>query len=464
MRVPRVECLPLRFQSLSTVLISLVAILGLALPVWGQGAYRAQLRGVVSDTTGAVVANATVTIRDVGTNIASSARTDEKGSYFFTGLRPSTYAVKAEASGFRPAERTGVVLAVDQESSLNFKLDPAGVSTTIDVTAAPPLLDTDNATLGTDITSEYVKELPLINRSYFGMMFLAAGVTEVAGSGTTDNYPSGTNFTSNGQRNATAEVRMDGALISAPEQGEGGNSNVYYEPLVESMQEVKVENNSFSAEFGNNGGTVVNMAMKSGTNAFHGSGWYFLQRPQMDARDFFNPEPNPKPDSKRDQGGFSIGGPIRKNKTFFFVDFEKVRSISSTSALASVPTMDRALRQFLGATANDPNPNPIYDPTQPWVACTPPATGLCRQPVQGNAIPLTEIDPIGQAILNLYPKPNLPGEFDNLNFSTTANAPDYQFDIKVDHQINDKQRINGRYSRGWSNYTTPEILGDSFDN
>ncbi len=182
-----------------------------------------------------------------------------------------------------------MVLAVDQESSLNFRLDIAGTSATISVTSHAPLLDTDNATLGTDITSEYVKELPLINRSYFGMMFLSAGVTEVAGSGTQDNYPSGTNFVSNGQRNATAEVRMDGALISAPEQGEGGNSNVYYEPLVESMQEVKVQNNSFSAEFGNNGGTVVNMVMKSGTNAFHGSGWYFLQRPQMDARDFFNP-------------------------------------------------------------------------------------------------------------------------------------------------------------------------------
>ncbi len=283
MRVPVIGGLPVRLRLLSTV----VAILGLALSVWGQGAYRAQLRGVVSDATGAVVSNATVTIRDVGTNISSSARTDDKGSYYFTGLRPSAYAVKVEASGFRPAEKTGVVLAIDQESSLNFKLEMAGVSTTIVVTATQPLLDTDNATRGTDITSEYVKELPLINRSFFGLMFLSAGVTEVAGSGTTDNYPSGTNFVSNGQRNATAEVRLDGALLSAPEQGEGGNSNVYYEPLVESMQEVKVQNNSFSAEFGNNGGTVVNMAMKSGTNAFHGSGWYFLQRPQMDARDFF---------------------------------------------------------------------------------------------------------------------------------------------------------------------------------
>ena len=436
----------------------LSSILGSAISVWGQGAYRAQLRGVVSDASGAVVAHATVTIRDVGTNIASSAVTDDKGSYFFTDLRPSTYAVKVEASGFRAAERTGVVLAVDQESSLNFRLDIAGASTSVSVTAAAPLLDTDNATLGTDITSEYVKELPLINRSFFGLMFLSAGVTEVAGSGTQDSYPSGTNFVSNGQRNATAEVRLDGALLSAPEQGEGGNSNVYYEPLVESMQEVKVENNSFSAEFGNNGGTVVNMAMKSGTNAFHGSGWYFLQRPQMDARDFFNPEPNPKPDSRRDQGGFSLGGPIKKDRTFFFVDFEKVHSISATSYVASVPTLAERTGDF-SATATA-----IYDPLQPLVTCIAPATGQCRPQVPNNKIPSNEIDPIGLAVLNLYPKPNLPGEFNNYNFTTTASAPDYQFDIKIDHQINDKQRINGRYSRSWSNFTTAETLGDSFDN
>jgi hypothetical protein len=469
MRFQRTGLLSVRSRLLHTVLLSLVAILGSGVLVWAQGSYRAQLRGVVSDPTGAAVANATVTIRNVGTNISSSAHTDDKGSYYFTGLTPASYVVTAEAAGFRSAERTGVVLAVDQESSLNFKLEVAGAMATMTITSTQPLLDTDSATLGTDITSEYVKELPLINRSFFGLMFLSAGVTEVAGSGTGDNYPSGTNFTSNGQRNATAEVRMDGALISAPEQGEGGNSNVYYEPLVESMQEVKVQNNSFSAEFGNNGGTVVNMIMKSGTNAFHGSGWYFLQRPQMDARDFFNPKffvgstvPNPKPDAKRDQGGFSLGGPIIKNKTFFFVDFEKVRSVSSTSALASVPTLEQRTGNF-AATANDPNPNPIYDPTQ--VDCS---SGNCVRPQvqslgQPNVIPQNEIDPIGQAVANLYPKPNLPGEFNNFNFTTIANAPDYQFDIKVDHQINDKQRINARYSRSHSNFTSPEILGDSFD-
>src|ERR1700678_394478 len=463
MQVSGAEGLTSRPRVYSTILCSFVTVLGLtlglALPAWGQGAYRAQLRGVVSDASGALVAHATVTIRDVGTNIVRSARTDDKGEYFFTELRPSTYAVKVEATGFRAVEKTGVVLAVDQESSLNFRMDMAGTSTTVNVTSTAPLLDTDNATLGTDISSEYVKELPLLNRDFFGLMFLAAGVTEVAGSGTQDNYPSGTNFVSNGQRNATAEVRLDGALISAPEQGEGGNTNVYYEPLIESVQEVTVQNNSFSAEFGNNGGTVVNMVLKSGTNAFHGSGWYFLQRSQLDARDFFNPAPTPKPDSKRDQGGFSIGGPIRKDRTFFFVDFEKVRNNSAFSNLATVPTAAERNGDFSATNLN------IYDPTLPLVNCV---SGSCRPQVQSNGklnvIPTNEIDPIGKAILALYPQPNLAGEFNNYIFGGTAQPPDYQFDIKIDHQINDKSHISRRYSRESSNYHTPTIFGDGFDN
>ncbi|MFZ0543523.1 MAG: carboxypeptidase-like regulatory domain-containing protein [Candidatus Sulfotelmatobacter sp.] len=442
--------------------------------VAAQGSYRAQLRGTVSDASGAVVHNATVTITDTGTNISSVAHTDDKGEYFFTGLRPSTYSVKAELKGFRTTERTGVVLAVDQEASLNFTLTPAGVSESVIVTTTAPLLDTGNATLGTDITHEYVNEIPLMGRDYFGLTFLAAGVTEAAGSGTGDNYPEGTNFTSNGQRNATAEIRLDGALISAPEQGEGGNSNVYYEPLVDSVQEFKVQNNSFSAEFGNNGGTVVNMVLKGGTNAFHGTGWYFLQRPQMDARDFFNPKyflgdstPNPKPDSKRDQGGFSLGGPIVKNKTFFFVDFEKVRNLSAQSGVVTVPTMAERQGDFSGLSNNiyDPNVNCTGDPTN----IVRPQVGFdCNNnPIPGespNVIPAGEIDPIGLAVLNLYPKPSNSNEFNNYNYTTLANGPDYQFDIKLDHQINDKNRISGRYSREWSNYTTPLTLGDGFDN
>jgi len=439
--------------------------------VLAQGAYEAQVRGRVTDQSSALVVNASVTITNVGTNISETARTDDHGQYFFTGLRPATYTVKVEASGFRASEKQNVVLQVDQQTSVDFVLHPLSVSESIEVTQTAPLLDTDSATLGTEVTGEYVKEIPLINRNFFGLTFLSGGVTEAAGSGTMDNYPSGTNFVSNGQRNATAEVRLDGALISAPEQGEGGNSNVYYEPVVEAVQEFKVQNNSFSAEFGNNGGTVVNMVLKSGTNSFHGSGWYFLQRSQLDARDFFNPAPNPKPDSKRDQGGFSIGGPILKNRTFFFGDFEKVRSNSAFNNIATVPTLAERGSTGTGydfsATATN-----IYDPTR--VVCS---AGSCVRPQVGydikgnptgpaNVIPSSEVDPIGAAVLNLYPKPNVPGagEFNNYLFSGIANAPDYQFDIKIDHQINDQHRIFGRYSRSNSNYYTPCFVGDGFAN
>ena len=425
---------------------------------FAQGSYEAQVRGTVTDQSGAMVVNATVTITNDATNISQSAHSDDHGQYFFTGLRPAVYTVKVQEAGFRISEKKNVVLQVDQQTTADFVMHPLGVSESIEVTQTAPLMDTESATLGTDISNEYVHELPLANRNFFGLTFLAAGVTEVAGSGTGDNYPSGTNFTSNGQRNATAEIRLDGALISAPEQGEGGNTNVYYEPLIESMQEMKVQNNSFSAEFGNNGGTVVNMVMKSGTDRFHGSAWYFLQRAQLDARDFFNPAPNPKPDSRRDQGGFSLGGPIIKNRTFFFVDFEKVASSSASSGVVTVPTMAERQGDFSGAA------NPIYDPTAQ--GCGNPCVNRPQVQYNGqaNVIPPSELDPIGLAVLNLYPKPSNANEFNNYNYSTLAQNPDYQFDVKIDHQINDRHRISGRYSRGWSNGTTPLTLGDGFDN
>lgn len=460
----------MRLKARTFVLIYVLGAISGAFPTLAraQGAYRSQLRGLVSDSSGAVVANAAVTITDTGTNISSVTRTNASGEYEFTALRPSTYAVKVDLAGFRSAETQNVVLAVDQQATLNFTLTPATVNSTIEVSTAAPLLDTESSTLGTDVTNEYVKDIPLINRSFFGLTFLAAGVTETAGSGTQDNYPEGTNFVSNGQRNATAEVRIDGALISAPEQGEGATSNVYYEPSVEIIQEFKVENNSFSAEFGSNGGTVVNMVLKSGTNDFHGSGWWFGQRSGSDARDFFNPEPNPKPNHERDQYGFSVGGPIKKDKTFFFVDFEKVRDNEPITGLATVPTAAERTGDFSAAT------NPIYDPLQ--VTCTPfvpplpappPSNFTCTRPqVQYNGvlnvIPPNEINKIGQAIINLYPQPNVPGagEFYNYLLDTLSHGPDDQFDIKIDHQISDRHHISGRYSRLASNYSDPTILGD----
>jgi hypothetical protein len=441
-----------------------------------QATFTGQLTGVITDSSGGVVPGAKVTLTDEATNVGPTSTTDNHGIYVFTGIRPGTYIIKVEAANFGALERKNVVLAVSQQATLDFTLSPKGVSESITVTEQPPLLDTANAALGTDVSNEYVRDIPLVNRSMFGLVFLAGGVTETTGSGIQDSYPSGTNFVSNGQRNATAEVRLDGALTSAPEQGEGGTTNVYYQPSVEIVQEFKVENNSFSAEYGNNGGTVVNMVLKQGGNQFHGSGWWFGQRSALDANDFFNNAGGiPRPDHVRDQYGFSLGGPIRKNKTFFFVDLEYLREHDPVNINGTVPTDAQRGGDFSQTYTADANGNPvlqqIYNPYQ--ATCpTDPITGSCTGPItrpafNGNVIGTQYINSIGQALLKLYPEPNVtPDQYGLNNFRTSilTNAPSHQFDVKIDHNFSDTQKFSGRFSHLYSEYNVPFVLANAIFN
>lgn len=440
---------------LGILLVLFLALLGSAVSSAGQSTYTAQLTGVVTDSSGAVIPDAQVTLTAEATGIATTHAADSKGVYVFTGVRPDTYTIRAEAPGMNPQERKGLILAVSQQATLDFSLSPRGVAESVTVTEQAPLLDTGNATLGTDVSNEYVKDIPLINRSMFGLVFLAGGVTETTGSGTTDNYPAGTNFVSNGQRNATAEIRMDGALTSAPEQGEGATSNVYYQPSVEIVQEFKVENNSFSAEYGNNGGTVVNMVLKSGTNQFHGSGWWYGQRSGLDANNFFlNADGQPRPDHVRDQYGFSLGGPIKKEKTYFFVDFEKVRQNDPVIIQGTVPTDAMRNGDFSQISET------LYDP----YSCAGQTIDTCqRTPLANNQV--TKIDPVGQKLLSLYPEPNITGlanpTVNNFRTAILSSAPGYQFDVKVDQQIGQNQRFTARYSRLHGEYDVPFVLGSA---
>jgi Carboxypeptidase regulatory-like domain/TonB dependent receptor len=432
-------------------------VLAVAGGSFGQASYTAQVRGVVKDQSGAMITNATITITNDATGIVTTAHSDDNGLYILTGLRPAVYTIKADRAGFRAAEQRNVVLQVDQQTTIDFELHPLGVSTTVEVTQAAPLLDTESAAIGTDVTNEYVRDIPLYNRSMFGLVFLAGGVTETTGSGINDNYPTGTNFVSNGQRNATAEVSLDGSPLSAPEQGEGGNSNVYYQPSVEIVQEFKVQNNGFSAEFGNNGGTIVNMVLKQGSNAFHGSGWWYFQRSATDARDYFNT--GAKPNHLRDQYGFSLGGPIVRNRTFFFVDFEKSRQADPINIEGVVPTDLERTGDFSQSTAS--TPGGIFDPST-CVLANPGDQSCTRLRFPNNTIPATEIDPVGQAILNLYPHANIQNTtFPDPNFRTivTTSDPGWQFDVKIDHQINSNNRIGGRYSRHHDLFTAPNVIG-----
>ena len=454
-------CLP------ATAAALLVLVFGI--PLQAQSTYTGQLSGEVTDSSGAVIAGAKVTLTDTGTNNATTATTDTKGVYVLTGLRPGTYDILVEAANLGSVERKGVVLAVSQQANVNFTLSPGTVTTSVEVTDQAPLLDTGNAALGTDITNEYVRDIPLINRSYFGLVFLAGGVTETAGQGTQDSYPDGTNFVSNGQRNSTAEIRIDGALTSAPEQGEGATSNVYYKPSVEIIQEFKVENNSFSSEYGNNGGTVVNIVLKEGGNKFHGSGWWFGQRSAMDANEFFrNAEGIPNPDHARDQYGFSFGGPIKKKKTFFFVDFEKTREGSPIDINAFVPTVAERMGDFrntqvictdssFGCTEGQPTQQRIFNPLNVD------ANGNRAEFAIPNVIDPNLIDTIGQKIINLYPQPTdpnaAPGDF-NFHTAVVPKASARQYDIKLDHHFSDSHRISGRYSNRHDSFSVPTIFGN----
>jgi hypothetical protein len=457
-----------RILSLPLTAWAVIALLCCA-SLRGQSTYTGQISGEVTDPSGAVIAGAKVTLTDDATNVQTSATTDSKGVYVLTSLRPATYTILVEAPNLASVERKDVVLAVSQQANLNFTLSPGSVTTSVTVSDQAPLLDTGNASLGTDVTNEYVRDIPLINRSFFGLVFLSGGVTETAGQGTSDSYPSGTNFVSNGQRNATAEVRVDGALTSAPEQGEGATTNVYYQPSVEIVQEFKVENNSFSSEYGSNGGTVVNIVLKEGGNKFHGSAWWFGQRSALDANEFFrNAEGIPNPDHVRDQYGFSFGGPIKKQKTFFFVDFEKTREGSPTDVNAFVPTAAERMGDFrntqvictdssFGCTLGAPTTQRIFNPFNVD------ANGNRADFTVPNVIDANLIDLIGQKIINLYPLPTdpnaAPGDF---NFHT-AFVPKFnvrQYDIKLDHHFSDSHRISGRYSNHHDSFSAPTIFGD----
>ena len=443
--------------SSSRSLLAFLTLLAAPLVLNAQANYTAQLSGTVTDTSGGVVPGAKVTITDDATNIPVTTVTGDRGEYVITGLRPATYTFRVEANNFSAVERKGLVLAVNQRATLDVTVTPGSVSASITVTTQAPLLDTADASLGTDVTNEYVRDIPLTNRSFFGLVFLAGGVTETAGQGTEDSYPTGTNFVSNGQRNSTAEIRVDGALTSAPEQGEGATTNVYYQPSVEIVQEFKVENNSFSSEFGNNGGTVVNIVLKEGGNKFHGSGWWFGQRSALDANEFFNNAQGlAKPDHVRDQYGFSLGGPIKKEKTFFFVDFEKLRQNDPNHIDAFVPTALERQGDFRSSL------QPIFNP----FSVAPPDSNGDRKR-QGftvpNVIDSNLIDPIGQAIINLYPQPTdpnaLPGD-SNFHAAVLSKFTARQYDIKLDHHFSEKNHLAARYSNHHDEGSVPTIFGD----
>jgi hypothetical protein len=323
------------------LLAALLTVAALLLPAMASGqAYFGTVSGTLTDATGAVVQGAKVVLTDQQKGYAFNTTSDSDGRYLFRSIPPGVYAVSAEVKGFQKARSTNFKVDVNENATANLTLKVAGETQNVKVEAQAQQIETADAETGQVVNRKFINDLPLIDRYVVALAALAPGVTEMddqcsefAGGGSC----TGTNFVSNGSRGSTADILSDGASVTNSEPN-GGITAATYLPSPEAVEEFKVEQTNFSAEFGFSGASVVNMITRSGTNAFHGSLYNFSRDQFLDANNWFNDRYDvPLPHVRRNDFGVTIGGPIIKNKTFFFFDYEGTRANSLGSAQAGVP-------------------------------------------------------------------------------------------------------------------------------
>ena len=409
------------------------------------------ITGVVEDTTGAVVPNATVTATHVGTGESRTVQSNERGEFTLPYLRIGEHKINASVTGFRPTTLTGIQLRVDQTVNLTIRLEVGAVTEAVTVTTAAPLVDSATSSLGQVIENKKIVDLPLNGRNPFALGLLAGNTVPVTGMGT--NLP----FVGGGGRFQSNDVMLDGIDNNTSSNNGGvGANGIAYTPSVDAVEEFKVKTNNYSAEFGRSAGTIVSATIKSGTNEYHGRAWNFLRNEKLDANNFFSNAGNvPRQPFKQNQFGFTLGGPLQvpklydgKNRTFFFTDFEGTRRrTTASSSILDIPPMDFRQGDFSRYNA------PIFDPHARRIG---PNGQVISTPLPGNRIPQSYINPASAAVVSLLPEPNFgaPGA-QNRNYLRIAprGFDNDQYDVKIDHRISDNNTMFGRFS--FSNGTTP---------
>src|SRR6266566_2503332 len=291
--------------------------------------------GTVTDASGASINGAKVTLTNEGTSAALSTNTGPDGSYKFTPLKIGSYKVTASFQGFQTTTQTNIPVNVGSDVVINFELKPGAVTQTVEVSAAPPVLETQSGSVGQVVDSRSVNDLPLNGRNFTFLAQLAAGVNTPQAD-TRGNAASGA-FAANGNRPAQNNYLLDGIDNNSDTVDFLNGTNFVVLPPVDAIQEFKVQTSDFSAEFGRSGAAVLNATIKSGTNNFHGSAWEFFRNDKLDAADFFeNAGGVPKGALRQNQFGVAAGGPILKNKVFIFGDYEGFRRVQGTVLHGSV--------------------------------------------------------------------------------------------------------------------------------
>jgi hypothetical protein len=431
------------------LLAALIAPVG----VYGQ-ADMATIVGTVVDSSGAVVPNGVVTLINVDTNTKTAVKTDAQGGYIATPLRIGNYSASVQAPGFKAETRTGIVLQVQDRLRVDFTLQVGSINETVNVQAATPVVESESSSLGDVIASEQIVDLPLNGRDYTQLATLTTGVVKITENGggingatTPTNGNAGGAFAVNGTRGNLNNFMLDGI-----DNNSNDNAGNILKTNIDAIQEFKVQTSDYSAEFGRSGGAVINATIKSGTNGFHGTAFEFLRNSALDARGFFEPAGQPKAPFRQNQFGGTFGGPIRRNKTFFFMDYQGTRVGTSQTDISTVPTAAEIGGDFSGilggqvgttALGSPVSANQIFDPNS-----TTTVNGQTeRTPFPGNIIPASRLDPISHAVAQLYPAPNVPGALAN-NYIVNALGREQidQMDVRVDHNISVRQQIFARFS------------------
>ncbi|MGB7730469.1 MAG: TonB-dependent receptor [Candidatus Acidiferrum sp.] len=466
----------------------LLAIL-LLLPValFSQ-AYFGTVSGEITDPTGAVVPGAKVLLTDQAKGFVFNAKTDSSGRYLFPSIPPGVYTVSVEMEGFQKEVRTGIKVDVTENATANLRLKVASATQSVEVSAQSQELNTEDAVTGQVVNRKFINDLPLVDRYVLDFVSLGPGITNMSDQNSVGD--TGTNFVSNGSRGASADILMDGASITNFEPN-GGITYVTYTPSAEAVEEFKVEQTNFSAEYGFSGASVVNMITRSGGNSFHGSAYDFIRNQLTDANNWFaNAADQPLPPVHRNNFGGTIGGPIIKNKLFFFFDYDGTRQSYMNTYQAGVPTAAERTGDFGGLCAA--NGGTFNGSGQCSVAAGQiwdPYTGTFQAPANGTAgayrsafIPFNNlatytspgnpnlngtpyqlpqapgnlIDPVALKMMSMFPMPNYSGNgiYDNWVATGATVNPNNQFDIKIDYRISEKNLLSGRYSQD-TNSATP---------
>jgi hypothetical protein len=460
--------------------------------LWAQ-LYTGTVTGVVTDPSGAVVPGAQLRLVDEQKGFVFTASTDPAGNYLFRSVPPGTYKLSIQAQGFKSETRSGIVLDVNHNVTVGFQLQLGATTQTVEVTGQAPMLESQDAVTGQTVDRKFINDLPLVNRSVTDLVMLTPGVTEVD---TTCGVTlcTANNFISNGTRNATSDILMDGVTTTNFEQNSGILFPLYT-PSVDAVQEFVVQETNFSAEYGFTGATIVNMVIRSGTNNLHGTLYEFLRNQAMDSNNFFNNAAGlALPPLRWNDFGGTIGGPIKHDKTFFFFDYEGSRSASLSTFTAGVPSTAERTGDFGelcgGDGPNGPAPGATFNAqglcSNPNGQLWDPYTGVYNSsdggPVRSGAIPYNNlitymspgnsnlngtpqqlaaqpgnlIDPVAYKLMQYFPTPNVGvgtstyNPYTNWQGSQATKGVGNQFDIKIDQRFSDKDLLAVRYSRAWA--------------